>query len=276
MVKRIIIKILFKTKLNVFLYKLLKKRFINVCEHFTEADVQKAWNTLNSFHKDVNSTAITNNKLDIHYDLQIIIPVYNVEKYIIECVESVLSQKINCSYIITIINDGSPDSSRKLLKKYENNAHIEIIDQKNRGLSGARNHGLETIKGRYITFLDSDDRLTPNSITVMMDAADKYHADIVQGGYNSISEYDGKILNTYKGVSAVSDTDESFLKGFPWGKLFKAELFEKIHFPEKYWFEDTICAYLLFPLSKIKVGIEDIVYDLGKIVKEFLLLQEEN
>ncbi|MCK0205495.1 hypothetical protein [Ornithobacterium rhinotracheale] len=58
----------------------------------------------------------------------------------------------------------------------------------------------------------------------------------------------------------MSKTDESNLRGFPWGKVFKANLLENIRFPEGYWFEDTICSYLLFPLSDIKVTIEDIVY----------------
>lgn len=260
-IKRLYIKALFKLHLNSFLY-ILAKRLYKRCtrNNFNEQEVTNAWNVLHNYHKDVKTSAITQNTIDIKFDLHIIIPVYNVEKYILSCIESILSQKTRYSYFITIINDGSIDNSRKLLGRYEHIPNIEIIDQKNRGLSGARNRGLQVIKGKYVTFIDSDDLLNENAINNLLNAAIKYNADIVQGGYNTISEKN-EFLESFTGNFIISEKDDSFLKGFPWGKIFKSDIFKNIHFPEQYWFEDTICAFILFPLSKVKVRIEDIVYN---------------
>lgn len=260
-IKRLYIKALFKLHLNSFFYS-LAKRLYKQCtrNNFNEQEVTNAWNVLHNYHRDVKTSAITQNTIDIKFDLHIIIPVYNVEKYILQCLDSILSQKTRYSYYITIINDGSTDNSRKLLCKYELIPNIEIIDQKNIGLSGARNRGLQVIKGKYVTFVDSDDLLHEDAINNMIDAAVKYNADIVQGGYNMISEKN-EFLRSCTDKFIISETNDNFLKGFPWGKIYKADLFKNIHFPEQYWFEDTICAFLLFPLSKIKIRIEDIVYN---------------
>jgi glycosyltransferase involved in cell wall biosynthesis len=96
--------------------------------------------------------------------LSIVIPVFNVEKYLRECIDSVLNQDLkNCEIIC--INDGSTDSSRAILKEYQySNSHLKVIDQPNGGLGSARNTGLLSSVGRYIYFLDSDDFLLPESI----------------------------------------------------------------------------------------------------------------
>lgn len=89
--------------------------------------------------------------------ISIIIPVYNVEKYIEECLISVLNQTMKEIEIICI-NDGSTDNSLKILNNYKNkNENIRIVNQENSGLSNARNVGLSLAKGEYIFFLDSDD-----------------------------------------------------------------------------------------------------------------------
>lgn len=94
------------------------------------------------------------------YDVQVIMPVYNTAKTVCRAVESVLNRTGDEKVLLTIINDGSPDNSRELLRRYECRSDVEIIDQENRGFSGARNAGLRRIRARYVTFLDSDDRLT--------------------------------------------------------------------------------------------------------------------
>ena len=96
--------------------------------------------------------------------ISIIIPVYNVEKYIVQCINSTLHQDLSENeYEILIIDDESPDQSVDLIKKqFYNIPSIKIISQKNKGLGGARNTGIKNASGEYLLFLDSDDFLLPN------------------------------------------------------------------------------------------------------------------
>ena len=99
--------------------------------------------------------------------ISIIIPVYNVEKYLRECLDSVLSQ--SCSeYEVICVNDGSTDGSLTILKEYAKKIDkIQIIDQKNNGLSGARNAGINEANGDYNLLLDSDDWIEQNTIEIL-------------------------------------------------------------------------------------------------------------
>ena len=124
--------------------------------------VDEALDFLHSVHPDIGSSCIKDiepNENRAKYDLDIIIPVYNTAQYVEECVDSVLAQNTRFSFHVTIVNDGSTDNSRDKLKKYENDLRTTIIDQRNAGHSGARNTGLANMKGRYVMFVDSDDRL---------------------------------------------------------------------------------------------------------------------
>lgn len=178
------------------------------------------------------------------YDLQIIVPAYKVEKYIEDCVESVLSQNSRYNILLTIVNDGSPDGTRDILRKYEHLPNVEIIDQENKGFSGARNTGLKVIKGAYLAFLDSDDMLTPGSINALMDKMIENDADIVEGGYVTFRNNEEKECVTHKLTIGSQWLD--VLSGYPWGKVYRASLFERLQFPEGYWFEDTMISFLVY------------------------------
>lgn len=120
--------------------------------------------------------------------ISVIIPVYNVERYLETCLDSVINQTYQNLEII-IINDGSTDSSLEICKKYEKlDKRIILIDQKNKGLSGARNFGIKKATGDYIHFLDSDDYINLNYYEKMIEALGNTNADIVLGGfYNELS-----------------------------------------------------------------------------------------
>ena len=95
-------------------------------------------------------------------ELSIIIPVYNVEKYLEECLNSISKIK-DVNYEILIVNDGSPDNSQKIIEKFcENNNRAKFFIKDNGGLSSARNYGLERAKGEYVWFVDSDDFINSN------------------------------------------------------------------------------------------------------------------
>ena len=113
--------------------------------------------------------------------ISVVVPVYNVEKFLERCLNSIVNQTFKDIEIICV-NDGSTDNSRKILDKYTNYSNIKIIDQINAGLSEARNTGLLNAKGEYIAFIDSDDYIDPNFFEVLYNTAFEKNSDIECAG----------------------------------------------------------------------------------------------
>lgn len=214
---------------------------------------------LEDYSKRENSTCIRKNNVDIQCDLQIIIPAYNVEKYIKECINSVLCQVTDYSYLITVINDGSTDKTGDILLEYDKNNKIILFDQENRGFSGARNRGLEKILGKYVMFLDSDDRLPEGAIQNILNIAYQTGADIVQGSWYEFSENHRKkkVINAN---GKIISTDGIF-SGYPWGKVFKSSVLETFQLPEKMWFEDTPFSFILEAMPLNFAATSSFVYE---------------
>lgn len=125
-------------------------------------------------------------------DLSVIIPIYNVEKYIAKCIDSLLKQD-NDRIQYIFIDDGSQDNSYKIVSKYaQNNPSFIVIRQENKGLGGARNEGMKHAKGKYVLFVDSDDYIEPNSLEKLVDIALLNSVDILQAKCKLIYE-DGKV-----------------------------------------------------------------------------------
>ena len=122
--------------------------------------------------------------------VSVIIPVYNTEKYLRECLESVISQTFTDIEIICV-NDGSTDSSLAILEEYaSNDKRIKVLKQKNKGAGSARNFGLKYATGEFLSFLDSDDFFENNFIEQMYSKAKETNADLVMcavNGYNTIT-----------------------------------------------------------------------------------------
>lgn len=193
------------------------------------------------------------------YDLQIVVPVYKVEKYLRECIDSIISQRTKYNIIVFLVDDGSPDNCPKICDEYaEEDKRVRVIHKPNGGLSSARNEGIKEIIAKYLMFVDSDDRLTDGSIDKLMDIACSQNADIVQGSYHGLRN---GVPTTKVGYSITSSIDYSRLQGFAWGKVFKNELFSNICFPEGYWFEDTVDSFLIYPKSNCTWGLSDLVYE---------------
>lgn len=136
----------------------------------------------------------------------IIIPVYNVEQYLDECVKSVLAQTYT-DFEILLIDDGSPDNSGALCDKLaKEDSRIRVFHQENRGLSGARNTGIRNAVGEYLQFLDSDDWwASPDVLREIADRLDLIDADVLSYDYRK--SYDGKLSATYFGSAADAPTD---------------------------------------------------------------------
>lgn len=173
--------------------------------------------------------------------------------------DSIADQSTDYKVQVIVINDGSTDSTEAILEKYRCFSDWIIINQENRGFSGARNVGLDLAEGKYIMFVDSDDILGQNAIEKLMRKAIATDADIVAGNYISIS-FNGK--TRFKGSDykeeKVSPCD--YLYGQPWGKVYKHEFFQNLRFPEGYWYEDSIFAQIMWPLVDNVYTIPDIVY----------------
>ena len=111
----------------------------------------------------------------------IIIPIYNTQDYLKQCVDSVLSQEYDDCEVI-MVDDGSPDQSGLIADEYaKNNANIHVIHKENGGLSSARNAGLDKCRGDYVVFLDSDDYLAEDSLKTLGDIVDRFSPDIIAG-----------------------------------------------------------------------------------------------
>lgn len=229
-------------------------------DSFVPMTSEEAEKLLSEKHPDVRSSAICDNTITSQdTDLQVIIPAYKTENFLKKCIDSVLNQKTKYSFKIVAVNDGSPDRCGEILREYESDDRVIVYTQENRGLSGARNTALKEIFAKYITFVDSDDEMPQGAIEAMLDAAIKYNGDIVQGSYKNVT-IEGK--NTSKCICKLNtNASQSEMKGFPWGKVYKAEIFKNICFPERYWFEDTNGAMLIVPTAKKLVTIPDIAYN---------------
>ena len=113
----------------------------------------------------------------------IIVPVYNVEKWLERCIESILNQTYE-KFELILVDDGSPDNSGAICDKYAQiDKRINVIHKKNGGLSSARNAGLNISKGNYIVFIDSDDYIKENLLEKTIKSIEKYHTDIIMFGY---------------------------------------------------------------------------------------------
>lgn len=196
-------------------------------------------------------------------NLSIIIPAYNVQKYISACIDSILKQETQYSYEIIVINDGSTDDTSKELEKYATNKNVHIINQENKGIGAARNRGIDEAFGKYIMFVDSDDKLAPDAIDNLFISSDGFTIDIVQGGYRRFTD-DGKYSQLFVQKSQSGMKDKLIFQqylGFPWGKIYKRELWNNIRFPEKIWYEDSIIRNLIYPLAQNIAICDKAVYE---------------
>lgn len=181
------------------------------------------------------------------FDVSILIPVYNSELYLRECLNSVMNQITNYLFEVVIVDDGSTDNSSKILNEYKNKYNnIKLITQENKGIATARNVLLENADGEYISFVDSDDTVDKHFIQKMMTVINDEHTECVKCNYKKI-EYESKKL-VYKS-SYCKTVDSKKINKYLWGAIIKKSLFNGVSFPDGYWFEDMIFNYLV--LSKI-------------------------
>lgn len=192
--------------------------------------------------------------------VSVIVPVYNVERYLDKCLDSLAHQTLKDIEII-IVNDGSPDKSQNIIDKYTKKyRNFKSFQKENGGLSSARNYGIQYAHGDYIAFLDSDDYVKYDMYEKMYLKAVSNNYDLVVCDINYL--YPNKTIRVSSGIKEdTQNIKKAYLTIHPaaWNKLFKKELFNNnIYFKEGIWFEDVEFIYRMLPFIKsIGVILED-------------------
>lgn len=202
---------------------------------------------------------------EINNKISVIVPVYKVEDYLNECVQSIINQTYQNLQII-LVDDGTPDRCGEMCDAWAKiDKRIEVIHKKNGGLSDARNVGLDAAKGNFIAFVDSDDWIEPQMYEVMMNALIKEKADFVACGI--IDCYSGKEIK--RSIPYNVGASETFLNliykdtTFPvatWNKLYRKKCWETLRFPVGKICEDAFTTYLLVDHASRIVQIPDLLY----------------
>lgn len=184
--------------------------------------------------------------------ISLIVPVYNISKYLERCVDSIINQSYGNMEII-LIDDGSTDHSGQICDAYsQKDKRVRVIHKINGGLSSARNAGLDAIKGQYVGFVDGDDFIDKYMYETLVKAILDNDADIVQTGFHHTDE-NGKIEDEITFKEASYDTlDDMFHARFKennihvgvWTKLYKSTIFKNIRFIEGHVYED----YAILPM----------------------------
>ena len=204
--------------------------------------------------------------------ISVIIPIYNVEEYLVRCVNSVLNQTYQNLEII-LVDDGSPDNSPRMCDEFaKKDSRIKVIHKKNGGLSSARNAGLDIATGEYVAFLDSDDYIHPQMYEKLLTSLQANTADMVICGVHYVNE-DGTDFDKVEPCpikNEVLTQDEVFAKlskpaGFyyvtTWNKLYKKSIFNNIRFPEGKIHEDEFTIhYIVAECEKIACVKEELYH----------------
>lgn len=205
--------------------------------------------------------------------ISVIVPIYDVEQYLVKCIVSILDQTYNNLDII-LVNDGSPDSCPKICDKYaQRDSRIRVIHKKNGGLSDARNVGLDDALGEYVVFIDSDDWIERHYIEKLYEAMLNSGADIAVANYRHTYE-DGHIENPRRVISKHHSLSRNealqrllierhVYEVVVWNKLYRINLFldNDIKYPKGKINEDNYTTHKLYAASKRIAYIPDIVYN---------------
>ena len=229
--------------------------------------------------------------------ITIIVPIYNVEKYLRQCLDSVLNQTYQ-NFECLLINDGSPDNSAGICKEYvDKDARFHYFEKENGGLASARNFGIKYSKGKYITFIDSDDWVESDYLEVLHSKIKEYNTDFVISSYKKFDmdedcfylhiwdqDYYERIWTSQELLSQLPNLenyDGSYTVS--WGKLFKRSIFDEILFNEQRKFgEDFECSFKLYLSMTSCLYIHKALYNyrlhsesmLGQVVTERQLMDD--
>lgn len=188
--------------------------------------------------------------------ISVIVPVYNTERYLEECVQSILNQTYSEIEVI-LVDDGSTDGSGEICDRFAaKDQRVKVIHQKNSGLSGARNSGLDVCSGLYITFVDADDALDRCFLEVLYRNITDNNCDIAICSYQlyygdnktETSESSVQLYNRMDCFRMLNGWRDPVVTSFivAWAKLYRGSLWKEIRFPLGTWHEDEFVAHVIF------------------------------
>lgn len=206
--------------------------------------------------------------------VSIIVPVYNVERYLDKCISSILVQSFT-DFELILIDDGSKDNSGNICDGYKKkDSRVKVIHQENSGLSAARNIGIEASEGKHVTFIDSDDFIHPNMIEILYSNMVESKADISVCGYHLTyegeevpKEFNNSNITLYTNIEAVRKVVEKSEDKMivAWCKLYRRSLFSDIRYPVGKYHEDEFVTYkLLYKTNKVVVTEAKLYYYLQR------------
>lgn len=202
--------------------------------------------------------------------ISVIIPVYQVAKFLPRCIESVRNQDHNNLEII-LIDDGSTDGSGAICDYYAaEDSRIRVIHQENAGAAAAKNAGLKIATGEYLSFVDSDDFLEPNVYGYMLEVLQSEHADAAQFGFREVytnrteDQVHGEGRKKLDGKEYLCQFTKDWTCALLWNKLYRRSLYDGIYFEEGHKVDDEYFTYQGF-LKKVTVVCDDrIIYNYRK------------
>lgn len=218
------------------------------------------------------------NNIDL---ISVIVPIYNVERYLTRCIESIINQTYKNIEII-LIDDGSTDNSKYICQQYaKKDQRIQLISKKNEGVSSARNIGINLSRGKWIVFVDSDDWIDYKFCQKLYDEAIASNADIIMCGYNRIYEKKKEIINCKKD-RITYNKNEYLIKilnvqngyGFCHMKLIKKECIKNIRFDENIKVaEDALFNIkLVHNINKVSIlgqALYNYVFNCNSVVRKY-------
>lgn len=205
-------------------------------------------------------------------NISVIIPVYNKEEYLDKCLQSIINQTYQDLEII-IVNDGSKDKSREICERYEEqDKRIRLINTENRGAGSARNTGIEESRGNYLSLVDADDYICHDYYERLYNMIQKYDADIAEGHYKGVKEYDETIFtntghekqctNMEKLLVLYGEDESEYINSvIVTNKLYNRRLLDKTKYPDiRRLIDDEFVTYHWIYDSKKVVVTDDIMY----------------
>lgn len=197
-------------------------------------------------------------------EVSVIIPVYNSEKYLKRCLDSVVNQTLE-NFEIIIVNDGSSDNSLNILNEYKQKySQIILLNQNNKGQAVARNRALDIAKGEYISFVDSDDFIENNMLELMYKEAVASNVDMVICNWDRVDsvgrvlstknhiEYQNQILNQYETIREFFLNKNELIEGFSWNKIIRKSLFNQVRYLNMKYEDIPTMFQILTRISKCK------------------------
>lgn len=248
-------------------YQYLRALYFTSTKKSTEIQLKKAYSLVENTKINIENQIIEDYLYQAGDDgviLSLIVPAYNEEKNIRKCLGGLLGQKTKYKYEVIILDNASIDATPDILKSYGESNQIRIITIKqNRGGSVARNIGIKNAKGKYIGFIDADDKISDNYVELLVDEALRTDADIVKCAfrYDYSGTYKTKIVNEYQHYTDGLGIQIMKYDGYIWDAIYRRELWDRIRFPEECWYEDIIIKMILLRECKRFSYLPDTLYD---------------